>query len=127
MNWFNVLKETGEYAICRKCKQQFKLRSHKTKVRVCNKCKRYNRKIGTSRTSQDPKITQWKNLEDRLNDPDFKILSSEEWKRLPKEDRKRMNRKWRALGGKGQRELRTARRSKRRAEELNEPKRSRWR
>ena len=107
MNWFGVIKNTGEYSICTKCGKQFKTRSHKSKSRICNACKKSPLKTAASSRPR-PK-----------RNPPFKVLpyKKKEMKKLPKEERAEIRERWNAMSRKEQQKFKREQRSKKKAAE----------
>ena len=118
MNWFGVIKNTGEYSLCAKCGKQFKTLSHKTKSRICNACKKSPLKTAASSRPRP------------FQKPPFKVLPyrKKEMKKLPKGERAEIRERWNEMSPKEQQKFkRTAYSKKRAAEHESETRRRRRR
>lgn len=107
MSWFGIIKNTGEYSLCKKCGKQFKTLSHKTKSRICNACKKSPLKTGASSRPR-PK-----------RKPRFKVLPyrKKEMKKLPKEERAKIRERWNAMTPKQQKRFKRQKSSSKRYSE----------
>jgi len=115
MNWFGVIKNTGEYSLCEICGKQFKTLSHKTKSKICNACKKSPLKTGASSRPRPKRNTPFKVLPYR----------KKEMKKLPKEERAEIRERWNAMSPKQQKKFKRQERSKKLFLEDNSKKRRR--